>query len=51
MKEKLALIVVFLMIVSLSVAGCTKTKTTTTEPATEPDQAACAIHREGTIPR
>jgi hypothetical protein len=36
MKEKLAAIVALLMIASLSVAGCTKT--TTTAPATQPDQ-------------
>ena len=36
MKEKLAAIVVFLMIVSLSAAGCTKI--TTTVPATQPGQ-------------
>jgi hypothetical protein len=36
MKEKLAAIVVCLIIVSLSMAGCTKT--TTTAPATQPDQ-------------
>jgi len=38
MKEKLAVIVVLILIASLSVAGCTKSKTTTTEPATQPDQ-------------
>jgi hypothetical protein len=36
MKEKLAAIVVFLMIVSLSVAGCTKISTTA--PAAQPGQ-------------
>jgi hypothetical protein len=36
MKEKLAAIVALLMIASVSVAGCTKT--TTTAPATQPDQ-------------
>ena len=36
MKEKLAVIVVLLMIASLSVAGCTKT--TNIVPATHPDQ-------------
>ena len=44
MKEKLAAIVVFLLIVSLSVAGCTKIDYNRASGATR--AAACAIHRE-----
>jgi uncharacterized secreted protein with C-terminal beta-propeller domain len=36
MKKKFAVIIALLMIASLSIAGCTKT--TTTAPATQPDQ-------------
>jgi hypothetical protein len=36
MRKKLAVVIAFLMIISLSTAGCTK-KTTTTTPATQPD--------------
>lgn len=49
MVKKLTAVVVFLMIASLCMAGCTKTKTTTTSPATPPgEQLAQYIEKYNT---